>query len=110
MSDVEFVDWSAEAGPKAEERPPVTSRPSSTTTRPARGWRLCVDKNFTRPLFPEMLTVLLQEIDRGEQSDPHDVDEVPVVRDDDRGHGLLVSEVLGQERPAEHEEERDQPA
>ena len=42
--------------------------------------------------------------------DPDDVDEVPVVRDDDRGRRLLVAEVLDGEGPADDEQEGDQAA
>src|SRR5271155_1839753 len=49
------------------------------------------------------------EIDRGEQGDPHDVDEVPVVRDDDRRGGLRRSE-LAHRGAGQQEDERDQPA
>ena len=34
----------------------------------------------------------VDQVDGGEQADPHDVDEVPVVRDDDRADLLLVGE------------------
>ena len=43
---------------------------------------------------------LLDEVDGGEQADPDDVDEVPVVRHDDGADGLLVGEPAGQERAA----------
>jgi len=33
---------------------------------------------------------LLDQVDGREQTDPHDVDEVPVVGDDDRADGLLA--------------------
>ena len=41
--------------------------------------------------------------------DPDDVDEVPVVRHDDRGGRLLVGEALGDVGRGEHEEEGDSP-
>src|SRR6187401_1845358 len=49
------------------------------------------------------------EVDDGEQPDPHHVDEVPVVRHDDRGGGLRGRE-LAELGPDEKEDERDQPA
>src|SRR6201999_3026327 len=49
------------------------------------------------------------EINRGEQGDPHDVDEVPVVRDDDRRGGLRRSE-LAHRGAGEQEDEGDQAA
>src|SRR3954452_22514428 len=52
---------------------------------------------------------LADEVDDGEQTDPHDVDEVPVVGHDDRSRRLARSE--GAERAAdEKEDEGDQAA
>ena len=52
----------------------------------------------------------LMQVDRGEQADPHDVDEVPVVRHDDGAGRLLVGEPPGHEGAAEDEQEGDQAA
>src|SRR3954466_6539879 len=52
---------------------------------------------------------LADEVDDGEQADPDDVDEVPVVRHDDGGSRLARGERA--ERAAdEQEDERDEPA
>jgi hypothetical protein len=48
---------------------------------------------------------LLDQVDRGEEADPDDIDEVPVVGHDDGGGRLLVREPLGRVGTAE-----DQPA
>src|SRR3954452_13281327 len=48
------------------------------------------------------------EVDDGEEPDPHDVDEVPVVRHDDRGGGLGGGE-LAELGADEQEDERDEP-
>ena len=53
---------------------------------------------------------LLDQVDRREQTDPDDVDEVPVVRHDDGADGLLVGELPGHVGAAEDEQEGDQPA
>src|SRR5690625_6010294 len=53
---------------------------------------------------------LLQEVDDEEQGDPDGIDEVTVVGDRDRCRLLLLGEPLGGERPADHEQEGDQPA
>src|SRR3954454_7197804 len=50
----------------------------------------------------------LEEVDRAEQPDPHDVDEMPVVRDDDGARRLFMSEPTRRVRPPKDEEERDQ--
>src|SRR5665647_1210365 len=50
------------------------------------------------------------QVDRTEERDPDDVDEVPVVGDHDRRRGLVVPEPLGGEGPAEQEEEGEQSA
>src|SRR5678815_457286 len=49
------------------------------------------------------------EVDDGEQRDPHDVDEVPVVRHDDRGGGLGGGE-LAELGADQQEDERDEAA
>src|SRR3954468_24288187 len=48
------------------------------------------------------------EVDDGEQPDPHDVDEVPVVRHDDRGRGLSGGE-LAELGADQQEDEGDEP-
>src|SRR4051812_20946407 len=52
----------------------------------------------------------LQQVDGCEQGDPDHVDEVPVVRRDDRAGGLRVAEPARQEGAADDEQERDQAA
>src|SRR6186713_2749730 len=52
----------------------------------------------------------LDHVDDEEQADPDDVDEVPVVRGDDRARGLRVAEALGREAAADDEEEGDEAA
>src|SRR3954462_2376245 len=47
------------------------------------------------------------EVDRGEQRNPNNVDEMPVVRDDDRGGGLRRGE-LTHRGAGEQEDEGDQ--
>src|SRR6516162_9770721 len=52
----------------------------------------------------------VDEVDGGEQADPHDIDEVPVVGHDDRADLLFLGEGLRGVGAAEQEEECDQPA
>src|SRR4029453_4663263 len=52
----------------------------------------------------------LEQVDRGEEGDPDDVDEVPVVRRDDGADGLGMRVALGGERAAENEQESDESA
>src|SRR5687768_1086530 len=52
---------------------------------------------------------LADQVDRGEEPDPHDVDEVPVVGDHDRG-GRLCGREPAHGGPDEQEDERDEPA
>src|SRR6476620_7843070 len=120
-----MVDWSAPlvAGERTAYRPPVTSRPISRTTRPASGLRRLAERRAERsrtgcPLFcpgscpgrGRRAVLLLDEVDRGEQPDPDDIDEVPVVRHDDGTDRLLVGELAGHEGAAEDQQEGDQTA
>src|SRR5438876_11284013 len=52
----------------------------------------------------------VDEVDGGEQADPHNIDEVPVVGHDDRADLLFLGEGLRGVGAAEQEQERDQPA
>src|SRR3954471_15073972 len=52
----------------------------------------------------------LEEVDRAEQPDPHHVDEVPVVRDDDGARRLLMGEPTRRIGAPQDEEEGDQPS
>jgi hypothetical protein len=53
---------------------------------------------------------LLEDVDDQEKADPHDVDEVPVVRGDYRGGCLEVAELLCCEGAADDEQEGNQAA
>ena len=114
---------SADVGASTAYRPPVSSSASRSSTIGAR--RSCLraasaftDRSSSRtwgmwaserraaaPAAP-----YFKQVDHGEERDPHDVDEVPVVRRDDAGGGLVVTEPLGGERATEQEEEGDQTA
>src|SRR3546814_4701810 len=76
----------------------------------ARGLRRPVERRFFSRAMSRCSSALFQEVDDSEQGDPDDIDEVPVVRHDDRGGHLLAPEVLDGVRAADHEEERDQAA
>src|SRR3712207_2740351 len=102
-------------GASAAYRPPVTSRASRSSTAGADRWCLraasaftdgsssresgCWDGLVARPApcpsgagrVPAVRRSA-QEVDHREQRDPHDVDEVPVVRHDDGGGRLVVTE------------------
>src|SRR6516162_11575822 len=52
----------------------------------------------------------VDEVDGGEQADPDDVDEVPVVGHDDRADLLFPGEALGGVGTSEQEDERDEAA
>src|ERR1700689_203480 len=80
--------------------------PSRTTAYPAAGClRLAVIQLTDVPSSRSV-----DQVDGRVQADPHDVDEMPVVRDDDRADLLFLGEPLGRERSAKQEEERDQAA
>src|SRR6516164_2542888 len=49
------------------------------------------------------------EVDGGEQADPHDIDEVPVIGHDDGADLLFLGETPGGVGAPEQEEERDEP-
>src|SRR5947209_5713757 len=118
------------AGASAAYSPPVAASARSRTTSAARGWRRRAESFFTdypgvryllrrcfccvvpadRQRRPGRGGLLLDQVDRGEQADPDDIDEVPVVGHDDGGGGLLVGEPLGRVRSAQYQQERDQAA
>src|SRR6266545_4879361 len=52
----------------------------------------------------------MDQVDGREQPDPHNIDEMPVVRDDDRADLLLVREAPGRVGASEQEDERDESA
>src|SRR4051812_22500235 len=115
------------AGASAAYSPPEATSAKSRTTSAASGWRRraesfftdypgvrisCVDASGCVSPAPR-LTVrsrLLDQVDRGEEADPDDIDEVPVVGHDDGGGGLLVGEPLGRVCAAQYQQERDQTA
>ena len=53
---------------------------------------------------------LLDQIDRREESDPYDIYEMPVVRDDDGSRRLSMAESTSAECPNHHDEKGDQTA
>src|SRR6188472_2779622 len=83
------------AGASAAYSPPVAASAKSRTTSAASGWRRRAESFFTD--YPgvriscvdvlDVVTVsatrarvrLLDQVDRGEEADPDDIDEVPVV-------------------------------
>src|SRR5690349_312603 len=78
------------AGENAEYTPPLTSRPTISTAGAAKRLRrraesraeiLRVSSRTTGPIG----SGLLDDVDGREEADPDHVDEVPVVRHDDRG-------------------------
>src|SRR3954454_19353914 len=95
---------------------PVASRPSSTSTTLASGWRRRAASAVTIALLGRTGTrragrrASLEDVDDEEQPDPDHVDEVPVVRGHDRTGRLGVAEALGREAAAEDKQEGDRPA
>src|ERR1700733_14194583 len=106
---------------------PTAMSPSSTTAYPATGrrrramiqlngalvfWSVLLWLGRWAAALPDISAQRpsVDEVDRGEQADPHDIHEVPVVGDNDRADLLLVSEGLGHVGAAQHEQERDEPA
>src|SRR3954454_9964417 len=107
-----WAESACDEGANAAYRLPVSTRPSMSRSSPATGRRRWRER---RPAerFRKRTGVLmgrgsLDDVDRREQTDPHHVDEVPVVGDDDRAHRLLVGEAFGDIGPPEHEQERDE--
>src|SRR4051812_12771513 len=125
------ADWevssAAWAGAKTEYRAPVSTRP---TIRPAAlaSRRRCLDRRRARArragspgVEPPWSGVasdwgfvvdtgsLADQVDRGEEPDPHDVDEVPVVGDHD-GRGRLCRREAAHGGADEQEDEGDQPS
>src|SRR5882757_2684831 len=107
------------AGASAAYTPPVAASAKSRTTNAASGWRRRAESFFTdypecQDLWCRCLAVLrdrlLDQVDGGEEADPDDIDEVPVVGHDDRSGGLLVGEPLCRVRSPEDQQERDQTA
>ena len=67
----------------------------------------CVTREL--PLWPLLLfRFLFEHVDDEEEADPHYVDKVPVVGNNDCGRCLFVSEILDCEASTEHEQEGDQ--
>src|SRR6267154_4434423 len=106
---------------------PTAMSPSSTTAYPATGRRrrAMIQLNGALVFWSVLFVVRemdrccarysvqrpsVDEVDRGEQADPHDIHEVPVIGDNDRADLLLVREGLGHVGAAQHEQERDEPA
>src|SRR3954470_1995393 len=101
--------------------PPVHASARSRTTTAASGWRRRAESFFTD--YPgvrifcvdagcgaDLRARLLDQVDRGEEADPHDIDEVPVIGHDDGRGRLFMGEPLGRVRPAENQQEGDQTA
>src|SRR5690606_8847851 len=103
-----------EDGARAADSPPVTSMASSRRTSGASRWFLRAAMAFTGRTSSRWCGKLgdrsSDQVDRAEQCDPDDVDEVPVVGDDDRGGRLVVTEPARGERAAQQEQEGDQSA
>src|SRR6476661_2217033 len=115
------------AGAKAEYRAPVSTRPTiRPATLPSR--RRCLDRRRARARragspegeppwsgvasdcgFVVDTGSLADQVDRGEEPDPHDVDEVPVVGDHD-GRGRLCRREPAHGGPDEQEHEGDEAA
>src|SRR3954463_4552807 len=102
------------AGGNAAYSPPVAASAKSRTTSAASGWRRRAESFFTdypgvRIFCVDALAMsvwsrsgrdrLPDQVDRGEEADPDDIDEVPVVGHDDGRGGLRVGEPLGRVRP-----------
>src|SRR3954471_11870517 len=113
------------AGANTAYSPPVAASARSRTTSAASGWRRraesfftdypgvrisCVDVGSSGVAVGIGSTRLLDQVDRGEEADPDDVDEVPVVGHDDGRGGLLVGEPLRRVGAAEDEQEGDEAA
>src|SRR6478609_4990809 len=106
------------AGANAAYSPPVAASARSSTTTAASGWRRRAESFFTDYPGVRIFCVdggrvrarLLDHVDRCEQADPYDIDEVPVVGHDDGGGGLIVGEPLGRVRSAEDQQEGDETA
>src|SRR3954467_14099706 len=103
------------AGANAAYSPPVAASARSRTTTAASGWRRRAESFFTDYPGVRIFCVdasgcfgpsarLLDQVDRGEEADPDDIDEVPVVGHDDRGGRLLMREPLGRVGAAEDEQ------
>src|SRR5438445_6448658 len=108
------------AGANAAYSPPVAASARSRTTTAASGWRRRAESFFTDypgvrifcvdalamsvgnayPVGDRLPDQLPDQVDRGEEADPDDIDEVPVVGHDDGRGGLRVGEPLGRVRPA----------
>src|ERR1700742_1811114 len=103
------------AGADAAYRPPVAASARSRTTTAASGWRRRAESFFTD--YPgvrifcvdagcgaDLRARLLDQVDRGEEADPHDIDEVPVIGHDDGRGRLFVSEPLRRVGTSEDEQ------
>src|SRR5580704_11784879 len=85
---------------------PIRTSTKATTAKPAAGCRRLAVIQLTA--LPSSRSV--DQVDRGEQPDPDHVDEVPVVRHDNRAGLLLERESFGRECSAEQEQEGDETA
>src|SRR6478735_3646619 len=106
------VAWAAAARPdppKAAYSVPTATRATSSSIGVAKRLRrsrvIGAPRSSNSTIRPS-----LEEVDRAEEPDPHDVDEVPVVRDDDGAGRLLVGETTRRIGAPEDEEEGDQAA
>src|SRR5215472_11872242 len=94
----------------------MTMSPSRTTAYPATGrLRRAVIQLTCCPRFRIKGTqpsrgASTDQVDGGEQADPHDIDEVPVIGHDDGADLLFLSDFPGCVGAPEQEEERDEPA
>src|ERR1700729_962484 len=85
---------------------PIAMSVSRTTASPAAGClRLAVIQRTAVLGFRSV-----DQVDGREQANPHDIDEVPVIGDDDRADLLLLGKALGRVGAPEQEDERDQAA
>src|SRR5690606_37099343 len=100
---------------KREYAPPVSSMPTSRSTTRAIGCRRRAASAFTGSPFLVCIVRSRERwslhcVDDEEQRDPHDVHEVPVVRDAGGERRLAVAEALGAVGATDHEQERDEAA
>jgi len=100
---------------KAAYAPPVARSPTSKSDADANGERRPVLREFRFMSLLFQMVVrwndevrLFEHVDDEEQSNPHNINEVPIVRNDNGARRLFVTEILDTVRAANHEEERDQ--
>src|SRR6187431_569512 len=107
-TDVSVLDAIAADAPAYT--PPVIRRPMPMRAAAAQGLRRPFERRLVSRAMLGLSSALFQEVDDEEQGDPDDVDEVPVVRHDDRGGHLFAPEVLDGVRATDHEQEGDEAA